>query len=265
MSDQYYCFYPGDYQRDTSGLTLTEHGAYRVLLDAYYMEGSIPKEKERLYRICRAMTDEEKGAVGYVVGRYFKDSGNGHLSNKKADEEIARRNNFLIEQRRKSELGVKARQEKRNEPTGQPTGQPTGSGRVNQLGPYENSQQNLDDINNQLKLNKHNQQEPTGQPTGQPGGEPPHPHPHNIPPKSPKPEKTDKLFESFWLNYPKKEAKGRALKAWSKIKNKQEVIEQIKKVLPVQKESKDWTKEGGQFIPLPATYLNDRRWEDEIE
>lgn len=221
MSDQYYCFYPGDYQRDTSGLTLTEHGAYRVLLDAYYMEGSIPKEKERLYRICRAMNDTEKQAVDYIAGKYFKDNGNGHLSNKKADEEIARRSTFLAEQKRKSELGVQARKEKRDQPTGQPTGQPEGK-------PY-------------------------------------HPHPHIIPPISPK--KTDELFESFWFNYPahRRKAKGRALKAWNKIKNKEEVIEQIKRVLPIQKDSKDWTKEEGQFVPLPATYLNDRRWEDEIE
>jgi hypothetical protein len=27
--------------------------------------------------------------------------------------------------------------------------------------------------------------------------------------------------------------------------------------------SADWTKNNGQYIPLPATYLNGRRWEDE--
>ena len=25
----------------------------------------------------------------------------------------------------------------------------------------------------------------------------------------------------------------------------------------------DWQKEGGRFVPQPATYLNQRRWEDE--
>ena len=29
--------------------------------------------------------------------------------------------------------------------------------------------------------------------------------------------------------------------------------------------STDWTKDNGQFIPYPTTYLNQRRWEDEIE
>lgn len=28
------------------------------------------------------------------------------------------------------------------------------------------------------------------------------------------------------------------------------------------KGSRDWLKDGGQFIPHPATFLNQRRWED---
>jgi hypothetical protein len=27
--------------------------------------------------------------------------------------------------------------------------------------------------------------------------------------------------------------------------------------------SEDWTKEGGQYIPYPATWLNAKGWEDE--
>ena len=31
-----------------------------------------------------------------------------------------------------------------------------------------------------------------------------------------------------------------------------------------QKQSAQWTKDGGQFIPHPATWLNGCRWEDEM-
>ncbi len=31
------------------------------------------------------------------------------------------------------------------------------------------------------------------------------------------------------------------------------------------KQTKDWQKDGGQYIPYPATWLNARGWEDEIE
>ena len=32
--------------------------------------------------------------------------------------------------------------------------------------------------------------------------------------------------------------------------------------IEVAKESADWKKEGGKYIPYPATWLNNRRWED---
>ena len=32
-----------------------------------------------------------------------------------------------------------------------------------------------------------------------------------------------------------------------------------------QKQTPDWNKENGKYIPYPATWLNGRRWEDEIE
>jgi len=76
---------------------------------------------------------------------------------------------------------------------------------------------------------------------------------------------TDSLFDVFWFNYPKKVGKAAALKAWKKIKKPAEVLEMIKNILPEQIESKQWLKEDGQFIPYPATYLNQGRWEDEVD
>jgi hypothetical protein len=29
------------------------------------------------------------------------------------------------------------------------------------------------------------------------------------------------------------------------------------------KRTQDWKKDGGKYIPYPATYLNGKRWEDE--
>jgi hypothetical protein len=72
-------------------------------------------------------------------------------------------------------------------------------------------------------------------------------------------------FEKFWINYPRKEGKKEAMKAWEKVKNPEEVIERLKLILPKQKKLPQWTKEKGQFIPLPTRYINQKRWEDEIE
>jgi len=77
------------------------------------------------------------------------------------------------------------------------------------------------------------------------------------------PSKADVFFDLFWLNYPNKKGKAAAKKAWGKIKDHADVIEKMKITLPKQMESEAWLKNNGQFIPHPATYLNQGRWEDE--
>jgi hypothetical protein len=71
-------------------------------------------------------------------------------------------------------------------------------------------------------------------------------------------------FDLFWHAYPKKVSKPAALTAFKKAKINGQlsvVIDDIDE----RKSSADWQKESGQFIPNPATYLNQRRWEDEIK
>lgn len=73
------------------------------------------------------------------------------------------------------------------------------------------------------------------------------------------------LFEKFWKLYPlrKRAGKGAAEKAWDKIKFPAETFEKIKEALSWQIKSSDWLNDNGKYIPMPATYLNQRRWEDE--
>lgn len=66
-------------------------------------------------------------------------------------------------------------------------------------------------------------------------------------------------FAEFWSAYPKKVAKGDAEKAWKKHKPD---LDRCLAALDIAKRSLDWTKDGGQFIPYPATWLNGKRWED---
>lgn len=72
-------------------------------------------------------------------------------------------------------------------------------------------------------------------------------------------------FSEFWPLYPKKQAKATAEKAYLKIKPDKALFEKMKKALEAQKASFDWKKENGRYIPLPATWLNGKRWEDELE
>jgi uncharacterized protein YdaU (DUF1376 family) len=111
-SDGYYRFFPGDYLRDTMHISLIEDGAYRRLLDFYYSEERLPSDPERLYRICRATSPDERGAVDYVVGAFFH-AGGDHLINRRAERELAWRRAFLDEQSRKGRLSGVARRTKR--------------------------------------------------------------------------------------------------------------------------------------------------------
>ena len=72
-------------------------------------------------------------------------------------------------------------------------------------------------------------------------------------------------FAQFYGEYPKKRAKQSALKAWEKLKPDDDLFTKIMQGLVRWKQSPDWLKDDGQFIPYPATWLNGRRWEDEIE
>ncbi len=69
-------------------------------------------------------------------------------------------------------------------------------------------------------------------------------------------------FEKFWEQYPNKKAKPKAWNAFTNLKA--EEVKKILEVLPQHNSQEQWQKEGGKFIPYPATWLNGRRWEDEI-
>ena len=63
-------------------------------------------------------------------------------------------------------------------------------------------------------------------------------------------------FEEFWALYPRKQAKAPAEKAWRKLKDPEReaaVASLTSWPFPTDK----------QYQPLPATWLNQRRWEDE--
>lgn len=84
----------------------------------------------------------------------------------------------------------------------------------------------------------------------------------DIPPKSPQGAKrSDSDFEIFWNAYPTKVGKQPAKKAFDKVKVP---VETLVAAIERQKCSSQWSKNGGQYIPNPATWLNQCRWEDEL-
>lgn len=72
-------------------------------------------------------------------------------------------------------------------------------------------------------------------------------------------------FNAFYAAYPKKAGKADALKAWNKLKPDIVLQAKMGEALTAQKKSPQWTKNNGQYIPMPSTWLNGKRWEDEVQ
>ena len=88
----FYKRYSGDYLRDTARLSLTEHGAYCLLMDYYYSdEQPLPADRTECYMLVRALRKTDQAAVDKVLDLYFelRDDGWHH---DRIDEEIAKGN-----------------------------------------------------------------------------------------------------------------------------------------------------------------------------
>ena len=78
---------------------------------------------------------------------------------------------------------------------------------------------------------------------------------------NPNPNMRAEEFEKFWTAYPKKVGKQAALKAFEKVPK--EAYPKLVPAVERQKKSQQWQREDGRFIPNPATWLNQGRWDDE--
>jgi len=75
----------------------------------------------------------------------------------------------------------------------------------------------------------------------------------------------DPGFQAFWSAYPRKTAKANALKAFEKLNPDGDLMKMMIGALSRWSKSEQWTKDGGQFVPHASTWLNGRRWEDELQ
>ena len=76
---------------------------------------------------------------------------------------------------------------------------------------------------------------------------------------------SDALFEEFWLAYPRREAKPRAQKAWQAVRPDRALTHRMLAAIERQRQSLQWQRDGGKYIPHPATWLNGQRWLDAQE
>ena len=89
------------------------------------------------------------------------------------------------------------------------------------------------------------------------------PYPIRYPTREARKENADDLFEAFWNAYPRKESKPAARKAFDKLKPDAELLGKMLQSISKWERSQQWQENGGQFIPYPASWLNQRKWEDD--
>ena len=225
----FYKRFIGDYQRDTGHLSVLEHGAYTLLLDAFYAtERPLPENKNTLYRLVRANTKREREAVDFVLSEFWSLEG-GKWLNRRALTEIEKAStqaetNRIIATNRESN---RATNRSTNRDTNRATkGQPSHS---------------------------HSQT--------------PEPVTSKQPPKPPAHKLADvpEGFSHWYDAYPRKHGKHAAIKAWKKIKPSKTAAALMTTAIRNQVDQHHFQNGRGEdFIPNPATWLNQGRWEDEL-
>lgn len=70
-------------------------------------------------------------------------------------------------------------------------------------------------------------------------------------------------FEAFWSAYPRKVGKGAAQRSWKAAGATQDLLAACLSAISAQRSTEQWQRNNGQFIPHPATWLNQKRWMDQ--
>lgn len=235
----FYPFHIGDYASATRHLSWIEDAAYRRILDVYYVrEEPLPIDHRQVYRLVVASTDEQREAVDVVLSEFFKLTPEGYRHNR-CDAEIHDAND------KKNKASQSAQERWR-------------IARERELALQSESERNA--VVMRTHMRTHEKDDANACKTPCEGNAPnPNPKVNRKPPALAREAASPDGFAEFWLAYPKKVGKGAAEASWKKTRPpKAAVMDAIAN----QRNSEQWRRDGGQYIPNPATWLNQRRWED---
>lgn len=107
----YFSFHPADYLLDTTDLTLSQHGAYLMLMLRYYWQGGLARDD--IYRACR--TDQDRADVDLVIARYFHVDGDA-ITHNRIDRELEKIARFVEHQSKAGKASGIARAAKSSAP-----------------------------------------------------------------------------------------------------------------------------------------------------
>lgn len=218
----YYKRHLGDYARKAGHLSMLEHGAYNLILDAYYDREQAPTRAEAI-RYARARTPDEIAAVDTVLTEFF-DEADGRYLQARVEREFVEAAEQAEKNRKNGKAGGRPRKAGRN-PVGTQT-KPTG---------FPNETQTK---GNPLIHQSINTEEAKALVQAAPALTP---------------------FLRFWDAYPNKKGKQEAEKTWGKRGLDPRCDDLIAHVRLMAATDSDWLR---GYAPMGSTYLNQARWED---
>jgi uncharacterized protein YdaU (DUF1376 family) len=221
----------GDYHKKAGRLSMLEHGAYTLLMDACYDRERFPTMAEAI-DWCWARSDEEIAAVKFVLTKFFTLQGQNYMQQRIADEISA----FHDKSEKNKQIALEREAKRRAK-----------------RAPDEHETCTNDHLTtNQEPLTKEEDQEqkalvPSGDDTSDYSAE----------------------FESFWAEYPKREggnSKKGAFKAWkARLRNGVKADELI---LSAKRYAAQMTAKGSvgtSFVKQAATFLGpDEHWREAL-
>ncbi len=71
-------------------------------------------------------------------------------------------------------------------------------------------------------------------------------------------------FLKFYELYPNKTSKKEAEKSFNKINPDDELLKKMLTAISWQKQTEKWREKKGKYVPMPSTWLNQERWNDEM-
>lgn len=225
----YYTHHLGDYMRDTAHLSMLEDAAYRRLLDIYYIkEIPLPSDVRECCKLARAQSKQEREAVAYVLRAFFTLTDDGYRQTR-ADIEIG-------------EYQAKREKAKRS----------------------ANARWNKDESDSECNANDDANAMRTHMRTHCEGNANQYPITNNQINTPPTPPVGDGRFDRFWKAYPRKVGKDAARRMFVRRKVDEALLAQMLTAIAEQAATEQWRKDGGHYIPNPATWLNAGRWQDEV-
>ena len=219
----FYKHYIGDFQRDTGHLSLTQRGAYLCLIHHYYATEK-PLPNDHS-ALCRiaGAIDKSERDAVRAVMVFFEPVDSG-LMHKRIEAELQKAGAQADTNRR---IAIEREAARRAEREAHEASTKRATNREPNQTP-------------DTRLNTPPNPRQRGTVSGFPPG-----------------------FEAFWAAYPRKTAKPKAAQAFARIRPDEALLARMLAALAAQSASPDWTKDGGQFIPHPSSWLNAQRWDDE--